>query len=201
MKTRIPSAAGRLKVMLLDEHEERSAILRTALADAGHDVVARVPFRDADLVRDVESFAPDLIIIDTASPDRDTLEHLCVISATRPRPIVMFSGNRDSETIREAIRAGVSAYVVDGLAVERVQPLIDAAIARFEQFQALREELAETQSRLDERKRVDRAKGLLMDRKRISEQDAYALMRRMAMDRNVRLAQVADEIIRMSAVL
>ena len=187
--------------MLLDENEERSAILRAALSDAGHDVVARVPFRDADLVRDVETFVPDLIIIDTASPDRDTLEHLCVISATRPRPIVMFSGDRDGDTIREAIRAGVSAYVVDGLAAERVQPLIDAAIARFEQFQALREALAETQERLDERKRIDRAKGLLMDRKRISEQDAYALLRRMAMDRNVKLVQVADEVIRMSEVL
>jgi response regulator NasT len=187
--------------MLIDEDEERSGILKCSLAEAGYDVVERRHLAAGDLLREVDAAAPDLIIIDTQAPDRDTLEHLCVVSAQQPRPIVMFSGDRDSATIRAAVRAGVSAYVVDGLAADRIQPVIDAAVARFEQLQSLRDELTSAQVRLDERKRIEKAKGLLMERKRVSEDDAFRLLRKLSMDRNQRLVEVADEVIRMSDLL
>lgn len=191
----------KLRVMLIDEDEERSHVLKCSLAEAGYDVVERRHLAAGDLLREVDAAAPDLIIIDTQAPDRDTLEHLCVVSAQQPRPIVMFSGDRDSDTIRAAVRAGVSAYVVDGLAADRIQPVIDAAVARFEQLQSLRDELLSAQVRLDERKRIEKAKGLIMERKRVSEDDAFRLMRKLSMDRNQRLAEVADEVIRMSDLL
>lgn len=199
MLMRVPEPSPKpLRVLILDEDEDRSELLRKALTDAGHHVVARVPFLQRDLPGEVASFAPDLVIVDSASPDRDSLEFLCASTAGSTRPIVVFAEDRSPEKIRAAIRAGVSAYVVDGLAPERVQPVIDAAIARFEQFRDLREEVISTRAQLDERKRIERAKGVLMTRKRITEQDAYALLRRMAMDRNVRLVQVAEEVIRMA---
>ena len=113
----------------------------------------------------------------------------------------MFSGDRDGETIRAAVRAGVSAYVVDGLAAASIKPVIDAAIATFEQLQTVRGELAAAQIRLDERKLIERAKGLIMERKRVSEDDAFRLLRKMAMDRNVRLGKIAEEVIRLSELI
>lgn len=190
-----------LRVMLLDEDEERGATLRTALTKAGHSVVAHANVHAGNLLSAVDAFAPDLIIIDTDSPDRDTLEHLCVISESQPRPIVMFSENRESATIREATRAGVSAYVVDGLNPNRIQPVIDAAVARFEQLQALRDELADTQTKLTERKTIEKAKGLVMARKSVNEEQAYRMLRKIAMDRNIKLVEVAEEIIRSAAIL
>jgi len=124
---------------------------------------------------------PDVIIIDTHSPDRDTIEHLCVISQDTPRPIVMFSADGNTEKIREAVRAGVSAYVVDGLAAQRVQPILDVAIARFEALQSLRNELEDAQTQLADRKRIDRAKGILMKQRKLSEEEAYQWLRKMAM--------------------
>ena len=121
-----------LRVMVVDEDSERRIILRQSLEQAGHQIVAEVqPFMNlSGLVAELQ---PEVIIIDTHSPDRDTLEHIVVISQGAPRPIVMFSADNNSEKIREAVRAGVSAYVVDGLAPSRVQPIIDVAIARFEE--------------------------------------------------------------------
>lgn len=192
---------ARLRVMLLDDDEERGEILRSALVQGGHEVVLDSKLSAVDIPREVESFAPDLIIIDTDSPNRDTLEHLCVIGARKPRPIVMFSEDRDGDTIRAAVQAGVSAYVVDGLAADRVQPVIDAAVARFDQIQQLREELLTAQTQLADRKTIERAKGVLMSRKGMSEDDAFRLLRKLAMDRNVKLVQVAGEVVRMSELL
>ena len=154
-----------------------------------------------NLSRLVAEVLPDVIIIDTHSPDRDTIEHLCVISQDTPRPIVMFSADGNTEKIREAVRAGVSAYVVDGLAAQRVQPILDVAIARFEALQSLRNELEDTQSQLADRKRIDRAKGILMQQKNLSEEDAYKWLRKMAMNENLKLAEVADQISRAAKLL
>ena len=138
---------------------------------------------------------PDVIIIDTESPSRDVLEHIVVVSRDQPRPIVMFARDDAIETIREVTRAGVAAYVVDGLDAARVKPIIDAACARFEAFQALREELAATQALLAERKVIERAKGLLMKAKGLDEEAAYAQLRRLAMSRGKRLAELAQSLV------
>ena len=150
-----------LRVMVVDEDSERRIILRQSLEQAGHQIVAEVQ-PSMNLSGLVAELQPDVIIIDTHSPDRDTLEHIVVISQDAPRPIVMFSADNNSEKIREAVRAGVSAYVVDGLAPSRVQPIIDVAIERFEELQALRGELQNAQTELANRKTIERAKGLLV---------------------------------------
>ena len=189
-----------LRVMVVDEDNERREMLRQGLEKAGHRVVAEVQ-STVNLSRLVAEVLPDVIIIDTHSPDRDTIEHLCVISQDTPRPIVMFSADGNTEKIREAVRAGVSAYVVDGLAAQRVQPILDVAIARFEALQSLRNELEDTQSQLADRKRIDRAKGILMKQRNLSEEDAYKWLRKMAMNENLKLAEVADQIIRAAKLL
>ena len=189
-----------LRVMVVDEDNERREVLRQGLEKAGHRVVAEVQ-STVNLSRLVAEVLPDVIIIDTHSPDRDTIEHLCVISQDTPRPIVMFSADGNTEKIREAVRAGVSAYVVDGLAAQRVQPILDVAIARFEALQSLRNELEDTQSQLADRKRIDRAKGILMKQKNLSEEDAYKWLRKMAMNENLKLAEVADQVVRAAKLL
>ena len=189
-----------LRVMVVDEDNERREVLRQGLEKAGRRVVAEVQ-STVNLSRLVAEVLPDVIIIDTHSPDRDTIEHLCVISQDTPRPIVMFSADGNTEKIREAVRAGVSAYVVDGLAAQRVQPILDVAIARFEALQSLRNELEDTQSQLADRKRIDRAKGILMKQKNLSEEDAYKWLRKMAMNENLKLAEVADQVIRAAKLL
>jgi response regulator NasT len=189
-----------LKVMLVDDTLERVQTLRLALAQAGYEVIEHVG-STVDLHRRVSEIKPDVIIIDTDSPDRDTLENLCVISRDEPRPVVMFAHDDDSAKIREAVRAGVSAYVVDGLALERVKPIIDVAIARFEQFQALRQELAQNEEKLAERKVVERAKGILMKGRNLSEDEAYRALRQQAMDNNTRLGDVARQVIALAGLL
>lgn len=184
----------------MDEDGERRQLLREALREAGHELVGG-EHRAPGLSRMVAELQPDVIIIDTHSPDRDTLEHVVVISQDTPRPIVMFSADGGTDSIRDAVRAGVSAYIVDGLAPGRVQPIIDVAVARFEELQALRVELESAQTELADRKVIERAKGLLMKKKNIPEDEAFRLMRRMAMDENLRLVQVAHEILRTAKVL
>ncbi|SRR5581483_642601 len=189
-----------MRVMLIDEDNERGQILREGLEQAGHEVILE-PKSTLNLARLVAELAPDVIIIDVDSPDRDMLEHLCVVTQDAPRPVVMFSADGDSAKIREAVRAGVSAYIVDGLSAARVQPIIDVAIARFEVLQSLRNELADAQSELASRKQIERAKGILMQRKGLSEEEAYRCLRKMAMDENLKLAEIADQIIRASKLL
>jgi response regulator NasT len=189
-----------LRVMVVDEDSERRQILQQVLQQAGHQVVADVA-STINMPNLVAKLQPDVIIIDTNSPDRDTLEHICVITQDAPRPIIMFSADGDCKKIRDAVRAGVSAYVVDGLSPARVQPIIDVAIARFEELQALRNELANTQLQLADRKYVERAKGILMKQKALSEEAAYRLLRKMAMDENIKLVEVAEQVIRAAKLL
>lgn len=184
----------KLRVMLVDASIERTAVLEQALKDADCEVVARVTTGEA-LFKRVERIQPDVIIIDQNSPDRDTLEQMRFISRDQPRPIVMFSESGDPETIQTAIKAGVSAYVVDGLSPGRVKPIVEVAIARFQAFQSLRLELEKTKESLAERKIIDRAKGILMQQRGIGEEQAYALLRKTAMENNLRIAAVAKSII------
>jgi response regulator NasT len=189
-----------LRVLLVDDDAERAATLRAALEAAGYTVAAEA--RSAvELIKRVRAVKPDVIIIDRDSPDRDTLEHISMMTRDDPRPIVMFTQDKDQARMREALKAGVSAYVVDGLSAERVRPIVDVALARFEQWQALRQELDQAQASLAERKIIERAKGIIMKQRKCGEEEAYRLLRKTAMDRNMRLALVAESVIAMADLL
>ena len=189
-----------LRVLLVDETFERAALLKHALQEAGYHIAAHVS-SSADLPGLVSELKPDVIILDTESPDRDTLEHLCMISRDQPRPIVMFTHDDDSEKIRAAIRAGVSAYVVNGLQSERLRPIMDVAIARFKEFQIMRRELENAESQLAGRKDLDRAKGILMKQRGWTEDEAYQALRKMAMDKGVKLSEVARQLVSVAELL
>lgn len=189
-----------LRVLLVDNHMERTAPLMQSLTDAGYEVIAHLS-DTANLDDAVRKLQPDIVIIDTESPSRDTLEHLCVMNESMPRPIVMFTHDGDSKKIREATRAGVSAYVVGGLPNERMKPIVDAAIARFEEFKALRLELTEANTRLSERKVIEKAKGLLMKQRGVDEDEAYGMLRNMAMKQNIRLAALAEQVVQAAKLL
>jgi len=194
-----------LRVMLVDESvaddlEAEVSLLKGGLVSAGYDVVV-VPALGLALAERVAEFEPDVIIIDTESPTRDVLEHVSVVTARNPRPIVLFTEDRNNATIQAALKAGVSAYVVAGIQAERLQPILDVAVARFEQEQALREELRLAQTKLAGRKVIERAKGILMQQKGVSEEEAFGLMRKLAMDRNAKLLDIAQQIIDVTKLL
>lgn len=183
-----------MRVLVVDESDERAALLREALTAAGHEVAASLT-SPLELLRAVETLLPDVIVIDTESPTRDVLEHVVIVSQSSPRPIVMFASDSGGEAIRDAVRAGVSAYVVDGMDSSRVNSIVEVACARFEEFQRLKIELAEANLKLSERKLVERAKGLLMQSRGLSEDDAYHALRRLAMSKKMRLGDVAQQVI------
>ncbi|OIQ81196.1 putative transcriptional regulatory protein pdtaR [mine drainage metagenome] len=189
-----------LRVILIDDEAKRAAEVSAALRAEGFAVVGVLP-TGAGLQRRIADLRADIIVIDIASPDRDVLESMRQVSFGQGRPVVMFAEDGAPETIRAAIEAGVSAYVVDGLKPERVRPVVEVAIARFAQFQALRGELEKARSTLAERKLVERAKGILMKRRRCDEDEAYRLMRKMAMDQKARLADIANKIIEAAELL
>ncbi len=183
-----------MRVLVVDESPERAEVLRDGLRRAGYEVTASLSSPLA-LLKTIEELQPDVIVIDTESPSRDVLEHLVVMSQHTPRPVVMFATDGAPEVIRKAVRAGVSAYVVDGLDAARVKAVIDVAVARFEDFQRLREELAEANLKLSERKLVERAKGILMKTRGLDEESAYSLLRKAAMDKKLRLGEIAQQLI------
>jgi response regulator NasT len=189
-----------LRVMLVDDSQKEVSLLKEGLEAAGYDVV-EVSTSAVALLDRVAALRPDVIIIDTDSPTRDTLEQLSFVSARQPRPIVLFTEDRDNATIQAALKAGVSAYVVAGMQPDRLQPILDVAVARFEQDRALRDELKSVQDRLAERKLVERAKGILMKQKGVDEDEAFRLMRKLAMDRNRKLLDIAQQIIDVAELL
>ncbi len=183
-----------LKILLVDENRGRSAILERALVDSGQQVIATLNSGE-NLSAQVAALCPDVIIIDLDSPDRDILEQMRSITRDDPRPVVMFSEDNDSNSIKQAVEAGVSAYVVDDLNDRRIKPIMDVAIARFREYQALRDELTQVKNTLEERKIIDRAKGIIMQRKECNEESAYQLLRKTAMNSNQRLVDVARNLI------
>ena len=189
-----------LKVLLVDDSPERTDILRPALELAGYAVAATLE-SPLELLQAVEAHRPDIIIIDTDSPSRDVLEHVVMVSRDQPRPIVMFSSDGASDSIRNAVRAGVSAYIVDGLDAGRVKGIVEVAVARFEEYQKLVAELAGANLKLSERKLVDRAKGILMKSRNMTEDEAYKAMRSLAMSRKKRLGEVARMVIDMADII
>lgn len=183
-----------LRILLIDDQADRAALLEQALTDTGHTVVARLT-TNTTLFKDVCDYEPDIIIIDLESPDRDTLEHMQQISQHQPKPIIMFAEDDDSDVINKAIKAGVSAYVVDGLSSQRIKPVMDVAIARFREYQALRDELTRARVSLEERKLIDKAKALLIKHKGMNEEEAHRALRKLAMDQSIKLPEAARNII------
>lgn len=181
-------------MLLVDDSTERRASIEESLAGVDCEVVGFANSSD-NLLDRVQTVNPDVVIIDMESPGRDTLESLESVQSLAPRPIVMFTQDDDGATIARATRAGVSAYVVDGMSRKRVRPILDAAIERFQQFRDLRRELEATRAQLEERKVVDKAKGILITQRGMSEDEAYKAMRNLAMRSNKRLVDVADSIV------
>ncbi|MGH7790649.1 MAG: ANTAR domain-containing response regulator [Candidatus Binatia bacterium] len=186
--------------MIVDENAARAGLIERGLIESGCEVVARL-IGHSDLQASITEHEPDVIIVDMGCPDRDTLEDMFRITRHQTRPTVMFVDQSDSESIRAAVQAGVSAYVVGGLSPERVRPVLEVAIARFNQFQSLRRELESAKSSLEERKVIERAKGILMKRRGLAEDEAFRLLRSMAMDRKMRLAAVARQVVDAAEIL
>lgn len=189
-----------LNVLIVDEDSGRSAVLEQALSDGGFNVIAKLNSGE-QLAQQVETHQPDVIIIDLDSPDRDTLENMYRINQNQPRPIVMFVEDDDGASVDRVIAAGVSAYVVDGLNAKRVKPIVDVAVARFREYQALREELATAKDSLEERQLIDKAKALLIKRQGMSEEEAYQALRKLAMDQGKKLGETARNVIAIMELL
>jgi len=179
---------------------ERSRSLRIGLLENGYNIVAVLP-ADLFLPDRLAQIAPDMIIVDAESQARDTLEHVVMATRDARRPIVLFTNDDDTSQVGAAIAAGVSAYVVAGLAPDRVRPVLEVALARFQHEEHLRRELADARTQLSDRKTIDRAKGILMERHRLSEEAAYARLRKSAMDRGMKLAEVAQRIVDVADLL
>ncbi|MBU0543137.1 MAG: ANTAR domain-containing protein [Gammaproteobacteria bacterium] len=194
------AATPPLKVLLVDEEPGRAAILERALLDAGYVLVSRLSSADR-LVEHVAVSQPDIVIVDIDSPDRDCLENMAVLSRSNPKPVIMFSDEDNEDTIASAIKAGVSAYVADGMNPDRVRPIVQVAVARFREFQALKNELQQTRDQLADRKLIDKAKGLLMKHRNFNEDEAYHAMRKLAMERNQRLVDTARNVIEVFEML
>jgi response regulator NasT len=189
------------------EQDERSRSLRIGLLESGFNLVASLP-ADVFLTERLAQLRPDLIIVDAESDARDALEHVVMATRDARRPIVMFTNDHDSGNARAAVAAGVSAYIVAGLQSERIRPILDVAMARFQQEQALRQELADARLEINqlsasaqERRVIDRAKALLMERQKLSENNAYARLRKTAMDKNLKIVEVAQRMLDVADLL
>ncbi len=196
----MPVQGPEITIVLVDADASRAAMLRTALTGSGYRIVAVVGPGD-DLVAAMRQHRPGLVIVDIESPDRDTLDSMRALAEDRMQPIVMFVDETDEAATVEAIRAGVSAYIVDGLSANRVKPILDVAIARFREHERLKRELDDARESLEERKVIERAKGILMESRKLGEDAAYKTLRKLAMDRKQRLADVAKELIEFALVL
>lgn len=183
-----------MRILLIDDEAERASAVRAGLEAAGCTVVAMAP-DVTDLTRLAREVAADVIVCDIDDPGRDALESMRALHRDEPRPVVVFAARGEPDQIEAAIEAGVAAYVVEGLAPHRVRPVIEVAIHRFRAHQALRARLEQAQATLADRVVIERAKGILMQRRKLSEEDAYRLLRRWAMDRGEKLVQVAHRFL------
>jgi two-component system, response regulator / RNA-binding antiterminator len=188
------TTASPLKVLIVDADLARRALLVQSLQSNGCLVMERAAIT-LDLLNCLPQLQPDVIVIDADSPDRDTLENVCMISRDQPHPIVLFTDDDDETKITQAIRAGVTSYVVKGIAPERIKPILQVAMLRFAEHQTLRQDLAAAQNQLAERKLIERAKGIVMQQKNMNESAAYNLLRKMAMERNAKLADIAAQVV------
>jgi two-component system, response regulator / RNA-binding antiterminator len=189
-----------LKIVIVDESPVRAAILEEALREAGHSHVIRIE-ETADLLARIYAIDPDVILIDLENPSRDVLEQMFRVSRAVKRPVAMFVDQSDSSSIAAAMDAGVSSYIVDGLKKDRIKHILDISISRFNVFSRISTELEQTKSALEERKVIERAKGILMKRKGMSEEEAYALLRAASMNEKKKMADIAQSIITAAELL
>lgn len=189
-----------LHILVIDADRIRASIIEEGLREAGHTRVTVLDDMNR-LIRRVVEIDPDVIVIDLENPSRDVLEHMFQISRAAKRPVAMFVDRADRSSIEAAIEAGVSAYVVDGLRKERIKPILDTAVSRFRAFDRMRRELDQARNELAERKTVERAKGILMRTRGLSEPDAYALLRTTAMRQSRRIAEIAESLITAAGLL
>ena len=189
-----------LTILVIDENAIRASIIEEGLREAGHERVT-VIHEVQGVARTIETLRPDVIIIDLENPNRDMMEHLFQLTRTVGRPIAMFVDRSDTASIEAAVDAGVSAYIVDGLRKERVKPILDMAVSRFNAFSRLQRELADAKSALEERKIVERAKGILMKMRGLSEEEAFALLRQTAMNEKKKMSDIAQSVVTAAGLL
>lgn len=189
-----------LTILVIDENAIRASIIDEGLREAGHGKVT-VIHEVHGVARVIETLRPDVIVIDIENPNRDMMEHLFQLTRTVGRPIAMFVDRSDTASIEAAVEAGVSAYIVDGLKKERVKPILDMAGSRFKAFSRLQRELAEAKSALEERKLVERAKGILMKMRGLSEDEAFALLRQTAMNEKKKISEIAQSVVTAAGLL
>lgn len=189
-----------LTILVIDENAIRASIIEEGLREAGHSHVT-VIHEVHGVARTIETLRPDVIVIDLENPNRDMMEHLFQLTRTVGRPIAMFVDRSDTASIEAAVEAGVSAYIVDGLKKERVKPILDMAVSRFNAFSRLQRELADAKSALEERKVVERAKGILMKMRGLSEEEAFALLRQTAMNEKKKLSDIAQSVVTAAGLL
>lgn len=189
-----------LSIVVIEEDRDRAIAIVDALKETG-DCDIHVVGHVSGLARKIAAFLPDIVLIDIDNPTRDMLEELTLASGPLERPVAMFVSGAAGSLARQAVEAGVSAYVVDGLKPERLKPVMDTAIARFQMMRQMRSELAETRRALEERKVIDRAKGLIMKSRGVGEDQAYALLRKTAMDQGRRVADVAEALVTAAGLL
>jgi response regulator NasT len=189
-----------LTILVIDENAIRASIIEEGLTEAGH-LNVKVIHEMQGVARLIETMDPDVIIIDIENPNRDMMEHMFQLTRMISRPIAMFVDRSDSAAIEAAVDAGVSAYVVDGLKKERVKPILDMAVSRFNAFSRLQRELAEARNALEERKIIERAKGILMKMRGLSEEQAFALLRQTAMNEKKKLADIAQSVVTAAGLL
>lgn len=183
-----------LSILVIDENTIRASIIEAGLREAGHELVTII--HDVrGIARRIAEINPDVIVIDLENPNRDMLESMFQLSRVVKRPVAMFVDRSDAAAIERAIDAGVSAYVIDGLKQERVKPILDMAVSRFNAFARLTHELEQARDELENRKLVERAKGILMKSRNLSEEDAYALLRKTAMSGNRKIVDVANSLV------
>ena len=188
------------KIVIVDESPIRAAILKEGLRDAGFTSVEHIPEMHNLLAR-IYALDPDVILIDLENPSRDILEQMFQVSRAVRRPIAMFVDQSDAASIQQSVEAGVSAYIVDGLKKERIKPILDLCISRFNAFAKLQNELDRTKSALEDRKILDRAKGLLMKAKGLTEEEAYVLIRSTAMREKKKIGEIAQSIVTAAELL
>lgn len=189
-----------LTILVIDENAIRASIIEEGLREAGHHRVT-VIHEVHGVARTIEMLQPDVIVIDLENPNRDMMEHLFQLTRTVGRPIAMFVDRSDTASIEAAVEAGVSAYIVDGLKKERVKPILDMAVSRFNAFSRLQRELADAKSALEDRKLIERAKGILMKMRGLSEEEAFALLRQTAMNEKKKISEIAQSVVTAAGLL
>ncbi|MDP1640199.1 MAG: ANTAR domain-containing response regulator [Hyphomicrobium sp.] len=194
------AAPTTLSIVIIDENRLRASVIEAGLREAGYENLTII-HDVTGIARRIADIEPDVIFIDLENPNRDMLENMFQLSRAVKRPIAMFVDRSDQAAIEAAVDAGVSAYVVDGLKRERVKPILDMAISRFNAFSRMRRELEEARSELENRKLIDRAKGILMSTRGMSEADAYALLRKTAMNQNRKISEIAESLITAAGLL